>query len=356
MLHAWKKSDELPERDLSYQDYRVLAQRLAAERGIPVTPANEAGSVRGTGIFQNRHLRPRISFTPYIHNRCSAECVFCSERLSRKKAMPTRLRYSPIYEEKLRAILEDLRTVRIFLSLSGMEPLESLAVVEQNLAVFADFERSGGQMADRVIYSNLSRAVSDPEAVLALLHTYPVTRIETSRHHFDTEINASIMRFRPKYRARETSAYEEAVRMLGRHVLLEMACVLQKRGIATFPDIIAYIEWARGMNVKAVSFRELAILGEVVTGGDSFEYITRNRQRIYPLLETMPAAFTLQSVVQGYYYFSFQFRYEDSIDVTFSVSDYDVMTRCHESSTINKLIYYPDASLCTDWNLQGRIY
>jgi len=347
---------ELIGGDRSYADYLELAQVLAMRHKAPLSLANESGQGPGRGIFKNKTLRRRLSFTPYVHNQCSAECVFCSERLLRKQSMPKKLRISEDYEDRLMKILEDLGEVSLFLSVSGMEPLESLPLVEKILAVFADYEKNGGSISERVIYTNLSQAAKRPEAVLRLLEQYPLSRIESSRHHYDTRINDSIMRFRAGQPIRDTRAYERAVLLLQKHIRIRLACVLQKRGVAGLEDLGQYLEWALSLGVRDISFRELALLGDEVTGGRSYRYILENRQSIFALLERLPSKFTLSSIVQGYYYFSFRYRYRDMANVTFSVSDYREMARRHESGAINKLIYYPDGSLCTDWNMLGRIY
>lgn len=341
--------------ELAFSNYAELADSLASRNNITVTPANESGSESGTGIFQGRILRQRLSFTPYIFNQCSAACAFCSERLFRKQSMPLHMRLCERYAEKLARILDDLRGTTIFISLSGMEPLESLPLVGTALETFARHTRNGGAISDTVLYSNLSKAASDPDAVMSLLHAYAVTRIESSRHHFATRINDSIMRFKPGQPIRNTANYEKAVALLQEHVPVKLTCVLQKKGIATIGNVVSYIDWALSLGVTTISFRELAILGNQVTGGTSFPYIMANRRDIYSLITDLPSSFTLQSIVRGYYYFSFRYRYRNAVNVTFGVSDYEEMARHHENSAINKLIYYPDGSLCTDWNMLGRI-
>ena len=113
-----KKSDRLsPVSCLSegsimyyYADYqRYIAEAL--EKSVPVIRAAERGT---------------LSFTPYISNHCSAACRFCSEKLYSGGIVSAGLRVCSGYREKLTEILCAQRGRNIFLSVSGMEPSESI--------------------------------------------------------------------------------------------------------------------------------------------------------------------------------------------------------------------------------------
>ena len=95
-----------------YGDYREIAEKS----GVQV---------------EKRDTANIISFTPYIYNECSANCRFCSERLSRNgKAMICR-NICGDYRERLKNVLDILSDRDVFLSLSGKEPTESPEILSR---------------------------------------------------------------------------------------------------------------------------------------------------------------------------------------------------------------------------------
>ena len=339
-----------------YSDYELLAREMAALHNIPVRKNVGVFLSEGKGILKGMTVPERISFTPYVHNACSARCGFCSERLIRRHAGPGNPVTADFYSDKLGRILKDLSETELFLSVSGMEPLEDSAFVERALARFQRFEEEGGRIAEKVIYSNLSKAARDPEDVVRLVARYRIDRIETSRHHFDEGINERIMRFKRGQPVVHNDCYESAIRYLRDSVALRLACVVQKTGIHTLQDVIGYIDWAVSIGINDITFRELSVFGNEVTGGSSYEYILLNRQNIYLFIENLPNLFRLEEIIQGYYYFSFRYIFDGRVSVAFEASDYEEMIRHHSGSVVSKLIYYPNGDLCMDWNMGRKVY
>lgn len=341
----------------SYWEYLDYASELSSWNGIPLTIASHSSLLPGKDFLNGKQVRGQLSFTPYIYNECSARCRFCSERLNRpRKSCTTDMIHAEDYTVKLEHILRVLSDNRLFLSISGMEPLESPEFLEQVLKTFSRFEGMGGQITEKVIYTNLSAAAREPGTVAQLLQKYHISRIETSRHHYDDEVNNRIMRFRSDQPVAGNDYYRSAVEGISNLLPVKLACVLQKEGIGSVTDVERYIDWAAAMGVRDITFRELSILGEHFNGGATYKYIRNNRQSIFLLMEELPAAFCLTEIVKGYYYFSFRYLYNNHVSVSFEVSDYEEMIRHHNSDVINKLIYYPNGDLCMDWNMQNKIY
>lgn len=342
---------------IRWNDYVEYASEKAENANLHISESVEPEI--GSKLFLNRkQIRKKISFTPYIYNRCSADCVFCSEKLIREET-PLGKGYVNVadnYESKLQDVLKELSDVELFLSISGMEPLESLPFLEKVLNVFQLHEQNGGCISQKVIYTNLSAMAHSASRIIDLLQHHQISRVETSRHHYDEKINRDIMQFRPKQAIVNNSCYEQAVMQVLKVVPVRLACVVQQTGVNSISEVVRYIDWASGMGITNITFRELSILGDHFTDAGSYEYIAHNRTSIFSLLEKLTSDFCLVEIVKGYYYFTFRYLYKDAIEISFEVSDYEQMIKSHHSSTIDKLVYYPNGDLCTDWNMQQKIY
>ncbi|MCR4761111.1 MAG: hypothetical protein K5705_12765 [Oscillospiraceae bacterium] len=324
-----------------YADYQqYIAEAL--DKSIPVIRAAERGT---------------LSFTPYISNHCSAACRFCSEKLYSGGIVSAELRVCSRYREKLTEILCAQRGRSIFLSVSGMEPSESIEQLSLVSDAVRQAEQSGCVFTERVMYSNLSGFAKNRERLTALVRSLKLTRIECSRHHFDDAVNQTIVRFKDGETIRQNSVFTQTVRELLQIVSVTMVCVMQKTGIAAPEDILSYLEFARQTGVRKVVFRALSIFTEPADGVQIAAYITENRVEMLDIIRALPQdAFRLMSVTEGYYYYSFRYQYRD-MQVMFEMSDYDRMHREHHSERRHKLIFYPNGELFKDWNRtpEGKI-
>lgn len=320
----------------SYEDYRKLAAIMSEKTGAPVMESAE-------GL---------LSFTPYIDNSCSAACRFCSERLTKNGMDSCCDGMCADYEERLASILSRLDGRDVFLSLSGKEPTESPHQLEAIRRAVCSAREKGLRLADAVMYSNLSGFCKNGDALTETLASLPVTRIEFSRHHYDEGINQSIMLFRRGEKIRENSALLAVTEQLGRRFPLRMVCVLQRSGVGDMDGILRYLDFACSLKVRDVVFRELCVFGSSVDSGATTDYIISNRVELWDILPQLGGGFVLESITQGYYYFSFIYRYGD-MRVCFEMSDYEEMERKHSGERVHKLIFYPDGRLCRSWNKKG---
>lgn len=303
-----------------------------------------------------KHLNKRISFTPYIYNACSANCRFCSEKLNRDKDEMKNFNLSDIYFEKLKVILNMLKDNEIFLSISGMEPLESLEFLEDALKVFKDFEDEGIKIISKVIYSNLSAGTYNLEKVLEIIKKYKITSVETSRHHYDENVNNKIVNFKNEL-IKQNKNYESIVQKLNKIINLKLVCVLQKTGVNSYKEVENYINWAKTLGIKSIVFRELSIFNDSIAENEVSKYIKDNRVQLINILKEINSDnFKIKEIYKGYYYFSFRYLYKGDIEVTFEASDYEEMIRKHNKDEIQKLIYYPNGDLCCDWNMRNKIF
>ena len=317
-----------------YADYKQYVAETLRD-SVPVIRAAERGT---------------LSFTPYISNRCSAACRFCSEKLYRGGIASADLTVCSGYREKLAEILRSQRGRKIFLSVSGMEPSESIGQLSLVREAVQQAEQSGCVFTERVMYSNLSGFAKHWEQLTALVRSLKLTRIECSRHHFDDAVNQQIVRFRDGEHIRQNSVFIRTVQNLLQIVPVTMVCVMQKTGVASPEDVLPYLEFARQTGVRHVVFRALSIFSEPADGIQIASYITENRVEMLDMIRALPQEhFRLLSVTEGYYYYSFRYQYCD-MEVLFEMSDYDQMRREHHSERQHKLIFYPNGELYKDWN------
>lgn len=341
-----------------YGDYDNYAKELSERYQIlnGRTANKEETFINSKGFLEGKELAKNVSFTPYIFNGCSADCKFCSEKLERKNGKKNDFALCEEYFEKLSEILNMLQDNEIFLSISGMEPLESIEFLNKVLKEFQKFEKNGGKICEKVVYSNLSAGTDNLEEIIQLIKTHNIARIETSRHHYNDAKNNNIMRFKNK-RIIFNKTYEKIIRDLQKEVLIKLVCVLQNTGINNYPEVKKYLGWASGIGIKNVVFRELSIFDESIIKNENSDYIKDNRVPLINILKMINEdEFKLKEIHKGYYYFSFKYLYKEDTEVTFEVSDYEEMIRHHNGDKIKKLIYYPNGNLCCDWNMENKIY
>lgn len=343
--------------ELTFDTYYKFAQNLSIKNGINIIEANNSETMYRKDFFGDKKISKKISFTPYIHNSCSAQCKFCSEGIERNNSSDNEFSITSNYFSKLDHILSELKDIDIFLSLSGMEPLESIDFLGLVLQSFDKHTRSGGHVNTKVIYSNLSAMVYNSGQIIDLVKKYKVDRIETSRHHYDEKKNQSIMNFRKGQNIQFNEQYISSIQqLLNNQIEVKMVCVLQKLGVNSIMDVEEYISWCKNIGIKEIVFRELSIIQDIqLTKNNISQYINKNRIEIYSIINDLPSNFKLEQIIKGYYYFSFNYTYNGCINVSFEVSDYAEMIKNHTGGTIKKLIYYPNGDLCMDWNMQQKI-
>lgn len=323
-----------------YKDYEIFSKKIKCENEfIPIFFKNEENG---------------ISFTPYIYNDCSANCKFCSEKLIRNGNIMICKEITPDYNSKLQLILDKLMGKDIFLSISGKEPSESICFLENILKQIKKYEDKGLSITEKVMYSNLSGFIDNLDELTRIIKKYNLDRVECSRHHYDEEINQHIMNFKNS-KIRKNANFDRIIENLQNNIKIKMVCVLQKEGINSVSEIKKYLEYAKKLNVTDVVFRELAMFENCVDRGETTQYIENNRIELMDLIEQLPQnEFIIKQIIQGYYYFSFQYQYDD-IQVNFEMSDYEEMIRKHNSQKCYKIIYYPNGKLCGDWNMRNEM-
>lgn len=325
---------------LHYKDYTEYIQNL---------------SVKNLHV-ENKTDTKQISFTPYVYNTCSANCRFCSENLVRDGKVCVCDQVCADYREKLKQIFSWLKKRPVFLSISGREPSESVEQLRDIIEAANEFTGKGGNLTEKVMYSNLSGFCKYKEELIELIQSGKLTRIECSRHHYAEDLNQEIVNFKNGEKIKENAAFLETVRELCKYTDVKMVCVLQKKGVSGLEEVMQYLDFAKMSGVRAVVFRELAIFDNAIEDGKTAQYIMENRVELLDILKQLePKLFTNLHITKGYYYYSFHYTYKD-IQVDFEMSDYEEMIQHHENEEeLYKLILYPNGMICKDWNMKGEI-
>jgi len=307
------------------------------------------------------NLRSRASFTPYIDSGCSARCKFCSETLSKNQGVDIE-DCNPCSHEvrliKFREILRSLKGFQIQLSISGLEPLLGL---DQIISFVEEVERIEGEdgimsIEGIIMYSNLSEGTRKYEQLKYLLTKTKFKKLEISRHHYDETINNQIMRYLDK-EAISNIGFRERVSNVLPLCETKIVCVMQKGGIDTLVEVKKYLDWAIDLGFQQVGMRQLAIVENAVNQNETSDYCTSHLVDTIGILKEIENDhdFEFINVIRGYYFYTFIYKYK-KIDMSFSLSDYNEMVLHHESDFKDKLVLYPNGTLCYDWDTTKSIY
>lgn len=304
-----------------------------------------------------------ITFTPYASSKvCSARCWFCSENLRFEAFdVSSTLRIPAQYHQGLAFALDQLYTLPMGLSLSGLEFSDDVSWTLNTIDVLDAWQHRGGIWQNKACYSNLA-GFADLLAQQRLIHALSmigIDRFEVSRHHFDENINQNIMRFRPKQSIQSLGVFSRTLSTLVHHFPMTLVCIIQKQGIETLDDIQQYIAWAKDLGIKRIIFRELSDLDDDRyqqnrTARDIKQRRINLELHIAQLLAKPPPAWALMQVESGYYYWNCVWRLHD-IDIIFERSDYAHMQHAHDSEIIHKLVFHANGHLCADWTPDRHI-
>jgi len=328
-----------------------LLQRAPGER-------QERWRAHSLGGVQRLFAQP-LTFTPYASARpCSARCHFCSENLRRSEGAgpaASLLRPGADYFAGLRRALLALRGLPRSYSLSGLEASDEPDWLLQLLALL-DAPEFRPDSQERVLYSNGAGLLgAEGATLLEALQRFGLSWLELSRHHFDATRNQAIMRFRASLAIRHDEGFRQLVGQCTERFPLRLVCLLQRNGIASPADVARYLDWAAGLGVQDVIFRELSRLDEGYRDNATRRYIERQRVDLEPLLaacladDRLGPALVPQALTDGYYFWNLQLRHASGLRVIFECSDYRTMHARHAEARVYKLVYFADGQLCAGW-------
>jgi len=355
----------------------VRAERLAAGPVLARLPAtvtrvarrapdpDDAGRWRMHAIDARTHrIAQPVTFTPYASaTPCSARCRFCSETLVETGAArpSSALRPQPGYFDALRRALHALRGLPLSYSLSGLETTDDPHWMMQMLDAL-DEHGMASPVHERVLYTNGAgfAVAAQRDPLLDRLAAFRLDRIELSRHDPREDANQAIMRFRPGVAVREQACFTAVARTLAARFPVQLVCIVQQGGVADAGAVLRYLDWARGLGVEGVIFREFSQLDDSYADNVTARYVGAARVPMADLLDAclqrpgFAGRFAIDHATDGYYFWNVV-GHLDGMRVTFEASDYARMHRQHASGNVYKLVFHANGNLCADWNPQRNV-
>lgn len=298
-----------------------------------------------------------LTFTPYASAKaCSARCRFCSETLiddSASGPMSASLRPDADYFHTLGRALHALKGVSLSYSLSGLENTDDPAWLLSLLHTLDAVD--GPTVQDRVMYSNGAGLATNGARLLPALHHFDLSWLEWSRHHDQAAANQAIMRFRGDEPVKDQAVFEQTLAAAQQAFPVKLICIVQQGGIASAADVCRYIDWAHGLGVESVIFREFSVLPDRYRRNVTRRYIDGTRVAIDALLfdcmadPVFNARFEPLALTGGYYFWNARWRGPQGMEVVFETSDYGAMREHEESGAIYKLVFHANGNLCSGW-------
>lgn len=312
---------------------------------------------------RHRFAQP-LTLTPYAAVRpCSARCRFCSETLrdvGDSGRMAAALRPGAGYFAQLRAALAQLHGLPLAYSLSGLESTDDPDWLLELLATLKEAP-FGPLVEEAVMYSNGAGLVAHGERLLPALAAFGLSAIEWSRHHDQAGANQRLMRFRDGQPVADGAAFRQAVERVNAAIPVRLVCVVQQGGIAKPADVLRYLDWAHGMGVGTVIFREFSELPASYRANPARRYIDGARVAVETLLHGCMAdrgfrdRYQPQLLTSGYYFWNARWATAGGQEVVFEKSSYVTLREHEASGAVYKLVFHANGHLCAGWQPDRHI-
>jgi len=322
---------------------------------LPLAPLNLQGV--DYLVYRNANL------TVFSLDYCNAKCPFCVYHLRRlckkEKRLGPPIRDADEYCARLSQVAEILKPLDVSVSINGLEPSLD-PKLPQILQVLEDHH-----FRKRTITTNgsglLRRVFGSTDTLLDKLVQFDFEHLNISRAHYDGNINQQIMLI-TRYVSNEEVHKATTIAKRG-GIRPRLSCVLLRGYIDSLEQVTAYLDWAEGLGVDNVIFRELMRFDP-----DKFQdhLITRYcldkavaMEPILALIDYDPRfTFVKQNVGNCYYYEVFM--YQGTVEVVFEMADLSLIDetaqRGLKASGGTPIIYeftlYPSGDLCGSWRKQ----
>lgn len=302
---------------------------------------------RPVSVYANANL------SIYSAQPCNARCPFCVEELrpaARGRELPmqkTIERDDARYFDQLEQTLVALRPLDPSVSVTGGEPSldPRLPAILRMLAVHRARKRTvttnGSGLLD----------VREDRAVIDWITTTGVKHLNISRANPDQEMNARLMRLTDGLSIEQLRAVIARARAGGTRVRL--SCVLVRGAIDSFDGVLRYLDFAAGLGVDNVIFRQL-MKTDPATAAPNFivQFSDSRRVALEPILDEISedARFQFERQIVGYYYYVEAWRYAD-IAVVFEEADLGQLESAKQScpDLVHELIFHPNGRLASTW-------
>jgi cyclic pyranopterin phosphate synthase len=187
--------------------------------------------------------------------------------------------------------------------------------------------------------------------VIEWIVAHGIRHLNVSRAHPDHAKNAQLMQLDAGLELESLREVFTIARAAGCRPRL--SCVLLEGAIDSIPGILAYLDFARGLGVDTVIFRQLMLPDRDTVRLDRIvRYTDRHRTRLGPILERIgdDPRFSFVKQIVGYYYYVEVYR-SDGVDVVFEEADLSRLEREKRAhpGRIHELIFHPSGKLASTW-------
>ncbi len=308
-------------------------------------------------VYDNANL------SVHITEKCNADCQFCVAHL--RYLQDGAVYHKPeisnteVYLEGLHKSLEAVRFVNPSVSITGGEP----TISKRLPPILRTLAKAG--VRKRTLTSNASglgwKVADSSDTVLDRLIEYRLEHLNISRAHDDFKTNCRIMKMAPHLLSDDQlREYISTARASG--IRVRMSCVLLKEGISTVDDMMRYIDWAQGLGVDNVIFRQLMNFGPLAQGAIPL-YSRKNSVSLEPIWEELDARGAMQvyHTVLGYYYYV-EVRQYQGMDIASEMADLNLIEPQLEKFSNElghncafEMVYHPNGNLCAGWREDRNI-
>jgi molybdenum cofactor biosynthesis enzyme MoaA len=302
---------------------------------------------RPVRVYANANL------SVYSAQACNARCPFCVEEL-RPASRGTELllqktieRDDGVYFGRLGRALEALRPLDPSVSVTGGEP----SLDPRLPAILGELARAGARKRTLTTNGSGLLEVREGRRVIDWITGSGVRHLNVSRAHPEQDANARLMRLAVGLTPEQLRTVVGAARDGGTRVRL--SCVLVRGAIDDFAGVLRYLDFAAGLGVDNVIFRQL-MKTDPGTAAPNFvvRFSDARRVPLEPILDAVSGdgRFAFVRQIVGYYYYVEVWRYAH-LDVVFEEADLarlEAQKRARPD-VIHELVFHPNARLCSTW-------
>lgn len=298
-----------------------------------------------------RRVYANANLSVYSAERCNARCAFCVEELrpasrglelaQQKRVLPDDARWLEALDEVLRA----LAPLDPSVSITGGEPSKdprlptTLRLLAERRARKRTLTTNGSGLLD----------VREGRTVLEWIVETGLAHLNVSRAHPDDARNARLMGYEASPGPRELAAIAARARAGG--VRTRLSCALIEGAIDSVEGVLAYLDFARGLGIDNVVFRQLMRTDpRSVRPNHVVVFSERKRVALEPILDRISEdpRFEFRKQVVGYYYYVEVFRHRD-VDVVFEEADLARLEETKRDGVVHELVFHPDGKLASTW-------
>ncbi len=307
----------------------------------------------------DRDVYGNVNLSIFLTEKCNARCDFCVAELryddSGKAYIKPSIKDDEEYFDRLEEVLIRLKPLNHSVSITGGEPTLSprLYRVCQLLKKHNIRKRTITTNGSCLLNVNCSNGW---QTNLETLIECGFKHLNISKAHYDDSINHKLMRY-PGNEIRSSGEYIKFITNIANPAGLRvrLSCVLLNEGIGTVPEMKKYMNWAEGLGVDNVVFRELMRYdNEHIIKGRIFNFCERNRVTLQSIWEQIDAdpEFVLENQVLGYYYYVEVYRYH-GIDMVSESADLKQIniekSKPSDKPIVYEMVFHPNGCLNGSW-------